>query len=245
MWKHIRRVVTLAGVPGGGLFALSSHSIPASITDADGYLVTNLRWFGWVDPPRALASTAADHWTAALGALLVVLALIVGMWSIFERRADRSAKPATYVSPKEAIRYLADETVWGWNIRKKRTPGIINGTPVAMRMHARFAALSEFQDQASREGTALKVYGTKFGSAQADLIPHIFWMTNGLSGTRLFSEAECETEPTTWAQSPDKFGDLKVDQAGLFATWPRLGPLKRWLLRREMRREQEEWANGK
>lgn len=244
MAHPLRTAVAWLLLPGtlGGF--LLTHDIPAALQQADRSAGAIASALGIRDPWPHMASYVWGHPIAAILAFLLIVSVGPLLLARLETRAGRP-KAATYVSPKEAIRYLADETVWGWNIRKKRTPGIIQGTPVSMRTNARLAALSEFQDQASREGTALKVYGTQFGSAQAQAISYIFWMTNGLSGTRLFSEAECETEPTIWAQSPDKFGDLKVDQAGLFATWPRLGPLKRWLLRREMRREQEEWANGK
>lgn len=223
MWKHIKRVVTV-GV-GTGLIALSSRSMPAAIIDADGYLVTNLKWMGWHNPPSALASTTADHWVAAVGVVLIILMVVVLILSRFERR-KKASLPATYITPKEAIRYLADDTIWAWKIRRKRTPGLVQDKPMVMRHNARFEALEEFQTQAAREGTQLKIYGTKIGSAKAVPLPHIFWMTNGLDGTRVFSEVECLTQPTTYAQNPDIYGDLKVDRGGVFATWPRMGILR-------------------
>lgn len=244
MWKHVKRVVTAGGVLGTALLALASRSIPASIADANGYLFTNLRFFGWKSPPPALATKAADHWVAFSGAALVFVALIIWVLALIDGRKRKASEPATYVTPKEAVRYLVDESFWAWRIRKMRTPGVVQGAPVAMRLNARLEALPEFQLQASREGSPLKVYGTKSGSANAVLLPHTFWMTNGLDGTRVYSEADDETSPTTSAQSSERYGELSVDQAGVFRTWPRLDPLRRWLLRLEQRREERKWRDG-
>lgn len=73
MWKHIRRVVTAAGFVGGAIAALSTQSIPETIKAADGYLGTNLKWFGWENPPDALASAAADHTFLLIGLTLLAL----------------------------------------------------------------------------------------------------------------------------------------------------------------------------
>ena len=91
MWKHIRRVVIAAGLVGGVLYWLATQSIPAVIVNADSFIATNLKWFGWKNPPLALASTALDHRIAVLGSLLVVLGLAAFVSKWIEKRWIKQA----------------------------------------------------------------------------------------------------------------------------------------------------------
>lgn len=85
----------VAGVAGGGLAWLATHSIPASIVAADGFIVTNLKWLGWPDPPAALASSASNHRIAVTGIVLLVLGLgAYGSKWIEKRWLRRVAAPA-------------------------------------------------------------------------------------------------------------------------------------------------------
>lgn len=106
MWKHIQRVVVAGGVLGGLTFWLSTNSIPDTIVKADGFLRTNLIWLGWLNPPSALASSAADHTGVIVGLILMVMALCVLLLAGIERVFGATAAQKIIGAPGEAVRYI-------------------------------------------------------------------------------------------------------------------------------------------
>ena len=69
---------------------LSTNSIPQTVSDANGYLATNLKWIGWSNPPQSLATKAADHFLFAMGsAILFVALLTLCFWGWEKMRRKR------------------------------------------------------------------------------------------------------------------------------------------------------------
>ena len=106
MWKHIQRVVVAGGLLGGLTFWLSTNSIPDTIVKADGFLRTNLIWLGWLNPPSALASSAADHTGAVVGLVLMIMAFCVLLLAGIERVFGATAAQKLIAAPGEAVRYV-------------------------------------------------------------------------------------------------------------------------------------------
>ena len=86
----------ITSVPSAAAAWLSTHSVPQTIKDADGFIATNLRWFGVDNPPAALATSSADH-TVAIGAsvllFLGVLAWASWLWERFMKKSDPPILP--------------------------------------------------------------------------------------------------------------------------------------------------------
>lgn len=76
MFAIFRRVWLLFAGAGALMLWLSTHSIPETVTDADGYWATNLKHLGWDNPPKALASTAVDNVGVIVGIVLLVFSAI-------------------------------------------------------------------------------------------------------------------------------------------------------------------------
>ena len=100
--KHLRRAMIVGGVIGGGLFWLSTNSIQQTIEEANGILAENLRWFGFSDPPQALASTAADNTAAIAGLVLLILGVLAAASWAGDKITSR-----THLTSAEHLKALA------------------------------------------------------------------------------------------------------------------------------------------
>lgn len=242
MWKHVNRAVMVSGLIGGVIVAISSRSIPASIIEADGYLVTNLKWAGWQHPPEALASRATDHWAVGLGIFLMLVALVLWLVSVSDRRADRHPKPVRYMTLFEAVHHLSEESEWGWKARQVRKAGFVRGCPVTMEINATLEAPIELQGQASREGTLVRIWGTRAWTAETEAINHSFWLSNGfhLDGC-INSSVEGRSEARVYASNALVYERLRFDWDGVMKTWPRMNAIKRFILKRRMERKDAKW----
>ena len=106
MWKHIMRVGFVMGVAGTAIAWLSTHSIPKTIEDADGFIGTNLKWLGIDDPPKALGTTAADHVGLLIGVALLIFAAAVLLLWVIEKVFGASTAQKIISAPSVAVRYI-------------------------------------------------------------------------------------------------------------------------------------------
>ena len=199
-----------------------------------------LKALGWQHPPTSLLSTAAQSSIRAAAWFLITLgALTLLEWMFSFKDRSPAVRSNRYLSARDAVHYLLDETKWVWAVRRIRKPGIVHGREVEMQLNAALEAIGEFQKEASKEDSSLKVYGLQFGSAQAELIPHTFWMNNGLDARQVYAAGvDCETVPTVWAANGHvKYGKLQIDRAGMQKAWPKLSPILRIYLRWQMWRQ--------
>ena len=190
-----------------------------------------------------LLVTAAPHslaWWVGSGLLAVgVIVLIEGVridgvpwwrWMRGERRG-----PTTYMTLYDAVHYLADESDWGWRKRQLRTSGLVQGCPVTMEYNATLEAPIELAEQASREGSLVRIWGTLASTTQTTLIDHSFWLANGfhLDGC-VRAGAEGRSEPRIHNQGARVYERLCFDRAGVLKTWPRMNVVKGFILKRRM-----------
>lgn len=83
MLKHFRLAAVVCAPIGPLVFWFSHYSIEQEIKSADGVIDANLRWLGWVNPPGALASSAADHYFSVGGGLLLLFSIVIlGSWIV-------------------------------------------------------------------------------------------------------------------------------------------------------------------
>ena len=100
MWGFIRWLGASAAFVGTVMIWFASNSIPQFIADADGYIVTNLKWLGWSNPPQALATEAADNWAYTAGVLLLLLGVVLLVAWLIHRYAAKPAKPMVASEPQ-------------------------------------------------------------------------------------------------------------------------------------------------
>ena len=143
---------------------VAGNSIPKFIKDADGNFGTNLKWFGWHNPPAGLASAAADHWVYLGGAVLLVLSLgsLLGVfvWDCIIP-VGRTNSPQI---PTEAVRQVVDmmQKASDW-MRKFDDPVIVSkeinaqaNTSMSLDMVVHRAA---DRDASLREALAYAAFG--------------------------------------------------------------------------------------
>ena len=98
MWKHIRIAGMISAAIAAPVGWLATNSVPQTIKDADGYIATNLKWIGWKHPPKAIATTSADHFVLAVCTVFFVLGLLAALsWGLEKRRAKK--RPQQNESP--------------------------------------------------------------------------------------------------------------------------------------------------
>lgn len=176
---------------------------------------------------------------------IVLLILWTGvLWLLHRRERQREGAPVDYMTPHEAIHYIADESCWGWKKRREKRPGTAGGQPVMLKAMALLEAPAEFQREAQREGSAVRVWGTLEWSAKSEPIPHTFWMANGLCPDQIFyPERLSRTQPSIAfaGSNPQRYERLKIDRAGVRKTWRRMSLIKRLIIRHQIWKEQREW----
>jgi len=91
---------------------LSTHSIPQTIVDADGFLATNLKWVGVSDPPTSIASRASDNVVFVVGLVLIVIggfALI--SWAVERWRFMRARRATTTLTLEQTLKNNNDASL--------------------------------------------------------------------------------------------------------------------------------------
>lgn len=112
MFKHIRRVVIGGGALGGVTLWLSTNSIPETIIKANGIIGANLKWLGWDEPPKALASTAADHTGSIFGIVLIILAVLaIISWGMERLFASKPTVPPSSAENPHLLAQLRNEYI--------------------------------------------------------------------------------------------------------------------------------------
>ena len=177
---------------------------------------------------------------------IVIAAWLFLTWLTWPARREGAAAPVTYMSPHQVIHYMADEAEWGWCKRRERKPGKAGGDPVMFKAMALLEAPSEFRREAQREGTPVRVWGTKSFSAKSELIPHTFWMANGLCPDQIFyPERLSQTQPAIALAGigNEIYERLKIDGRGVHKAWPRMNFIKRLIIRHQIWKEEAAWRS--
>lgn len=123
---------------------------------------------------------------------------------------------ATYITPYQAIHYMADESEWG---TRKAAEIARDG----MSKNVLLEAPGEFQRRAA-EGR-IRVYGIGTSGSGHELIDKTHWMTYGLHLEALFKPPfdECHTWPTisSWPRTLHVYSYLRIEAEDVYRTWPR------------------------
>ncbi|MDB5691138.1 MAG: hypothetical protein JWO81_201 [Alphaproteobacteria bacterium] len=218
--------MTIAFPLGAGAAWLSTHSIPDTIVAANGIIGTNLKWLGWDHPPKALASTAADHTVLGAGLALTIVGFFAILSWLIEWAIKRTtnAQALADMTAYEVAHYLADESDWGRRLRLFREPFEHLGQFALMRKEPLIEAPIEISKRASQSGTLIRAYGRRSDSPVAEPIPHTFWISNGVSPFATDNPGISLTAPMAGNHdaAPVIYRDLRFERAGIVGTWPRM-----------------------
>lgn len=177
-------------------------------------LALNIAWWAAAELYPALGESVAP-WVFPTG--LVVAAVLAWFWF----RSVQPAQPSEYMSAYEALRYIAYETEWA---RKQRTVIVAGETSfgaMPMRKNVPLEAIGEFSSQAQRLGTRIRVFGRRLVPNESVEIPHTFWMTNTIDAECAFNASQPSRTAASSPRSEPPYADLRIERAGVLATWPR------------------------
>ena len=123
----------------------------------------------------------------------------------------------TYLTPYEAIHYLADESQWA-----EEKAGEVS--PNGMAYNVMLEAPQEFQERAA-EGR-IRVYGFDDDTHRHEEIGKTHWMSFGLEYSKVYKpDGDVRTVPTTFDSAfynkNGKYSDLRIVADDVYRTWPR------------------------
>ena len=160
---------------------------------------------------------------------LTAVSVGLTIWSFVPK--SKRPSPAEYWSMRQWHRYMVNDSDWSRRTGKFERPDFEKlglGPHFAAPRH--LAAITEFQKQAQRENSHLRVWGVPNGYGGAALIPHSYWMTHGLEYDSILdpNSQNAKTERKVGFGPDERYEFVKIERAGIIRTWPRMSFIDRF-----------------
>jgi hypothetical protein len=179
----------------------------------------------------ALIPNAPQWLTVAFFGVGVACLVYPFVWSTLMGRQAQVAEP--YWTASDTLRYMAEETRWarGLNHFARYDADLSQhfGERVIERKNPWLLAPSEFVKQAAREGTPIRVVGTRTDNGVVEPIEPAFWTSNIIGWSASGNPGqESYTHPSIASMPSESlvYRNLRIGQAGVRKTWP---PVPLWL----------------
>ncbi len=172
---------------------------------------------------------------------LLLLAALALLWAGSIADAPTRAL-SDFMSPHEFMLYMVHEAEWGRKLGEFVSPEWDGKPGVKWGVPRPLAAVRQWAKEAQKEGSPLKAFGVPDTGGDSVLIPHTFWMTNGLDTVATLERGgPSRTEPKVGG-SGARFDHVKIATRGVHEVWPRMNFVHRQMRRLRDRREQLERA---
>lgn len=196
----------------------------ASISPNDA--VSNLRsfveYFGFGVAPWF--STNGLKYPSRLAFALIGISILI--WALSPAKKSKIGNVGGYMTTREVVDFLATKTDWAAKIRRWRGSATHRGLDVQTKKNPKLESFFEFQREAQKPDTKIRVFGLEDGRGKPVEIPHTFWITNGFSLSDTLGMRGDISAPTVYRNWPSGvapyYSDLRIERRGIEETWKRM-----------------------